>query len=1263
MEETQIKVASFNINGIHNPIKRWKILSKLKKDKVQIAMLQESHLDDSEHTKLNKMGFKHVYFSSHSSGRRRGVAILISGVLNYEHIVEHKDSEGRFILIIGKIDGVLITLINVYAPPGSDWSFYKFIFELLTTKSQGLMICAGDFNVRLNPKLDSSNGKSNSKRTSERIKNMINELGIVDVWRDRNPNSREYTHYSSSYDIYSRIDYFFMFKNDVSRIKNCEFGPGTISDHNPIFMSLALTRKSRSTLWRFNSNLLNSTIIKEKIKKEINRYLEENDNGEVGPPILWDALKSVIRGKIIAISSNEKKIRQQKMKELEEELKELQKEHSKNQKKATKTKIKELKKELDELSTQDIQKKLLFTKQKYYEAGSKSQKLLAFKLRKQQADRTIHKIHNPLTKSLETGLENIHKCFTNFYQTLYSQPKLNNENQIDAFLSHLSLPSVTSEQNKQLISEITEKELRAAIGKLKGGKSPGTDGFTTEWYKEMQDQLVPTLLRAMNFILERKIIPPSWRDAVISVIPKEGKDKLICGNYRPVSVLNIDYKLFTAIISRRLENILPEIIHKDQTGFIRQRQTQDNIRKTLHILNHAAQERLETLVLSLDAEKAFDSVRWTFLYKVMSKFGFHQTLIDVIAALYNKPTAKIKINGDLSDSFILERGTRQGCCVSPLLFALFIEPLSQWIRQSSSITGVLMKSGEQKLSLFADDLLLTITNPTQTLPALMELINEYGSMSGYKININKTQVLTLNYSPPIEIRNQYTWNWEADSIKYLGVLLTKDLSRICDANFGPLTLQIKTDIQRWTIIPFFNLYSRIDSIRMNILPRLLYLFQCLPVEIPEKQFVEWDRLISQYVWQGRRARVRYKTLQLKKEKGGLGLPNLQDYYLAAQLRPLICLCSPLYEAGWKDVEGTTVEGVPMLSVLMDKDLQEHLNIPQDSMFLTILSSWRKVIKLCRLGNQIKILRWCAFDSAFKPNRMDGRFKGWVSRGLTTYLTFTQKGVFRSFEELQRSHGLEKGDFYRYLQVRTYFNQNIKENWETNDSEFLNVFISLLKLGHCTKVISKLYNGILGSKQGDTDHIRNKWEKEGDILISTERWENIFKLQWMTSSSNTWREFCWKSIVRFFVTPAQKKHLKGGDTCWRFCGTRNANHHHIFWSCCRIKPFWEQLCEHLNNIFSENIPFKFEALYLGDISFDNWTVKDKKLLAMLLAASKKTITRKWLKPETPKIEEWIDIVQDIYNLERLSYTLKGQRESFFRIWSKWTNYVKQVVFVI
>lgn len=196
----------------------------------------------------------------------------------------------------------------------------------------------------------------------------------------------------------------------------------------------------------------------------------------------------------------------------------------------------------------------------------------------------------------------------------------------------------------------------------------GADGFSPEWYKTMESCLTPALLNTFNWVMQKKKVPPSWNEAIISLLPKEGKDRLHCNNYRPISVLNIDYKLFASILSRRLEDILPSLINKDQTGFIKQRQTQDSIRRVLHVIQYAVQKKQETLVMSLDAEKAFDSVRWTFLFKVFKKFGFHKSIIELITGLYEKPVARIKINGDLTEPITLERGVRQGCNLSALFF-------------------------------------------------------------------------------------------------------------------------------------------------------------------------------------------------------------------------------------------------------------------------------------------------------------------------------------------------------------------------------------------------------------------------------------------------------------------------------------------------------------------------------------------------------------------------------------------------------------------
>ncbi|XP_060918509.1 uncharacterized protein LOC132992931 [Labrus mixtus] len=278
----------------------------------------------------------------------------------------------------------------------------------------------------------------------------------------------------------------------------------------------------------------------------------------------------------------------------------------------------------------------------------------------------------------------------------------------------------------------------------------------------------------------------------------------------------------------------------------------------------------------------------------------------------------------------------------------------------------------------------------------------------------------------------------------------------------------------------------------------------------------------------------------------MGLPCLQEYYYSAQLRPLVCLCSSTYTAGWKDVEGTTVKNMPIPALLADNKLQGELLVSDDPMQDILLKSWQEIVKICRVGESSKLLRWCAHDSDFAPNKSDGRFNQWTSKGLTTYYSF-----------LYKINMVWEGTFYRYLQVRHYFNQNLKKAFEKGESGFLQIFLSLLKSKSCNKFISRLYNSILQSKQESTEYIKKKWEKEGNVTISVESWEKISRLQWISTGSNTWREFCWKNVVRFFVTPVQKRHQGGGDACWRLCGSNGADHFHIFWNCQVIKSYWKQ----------------------------------------------------------------------------------------------------------
>lgn len=342
--------------------------------------------------------------------------------------------------------------------------------------------------------------------------------------------------------------------------------------------------------------------------------------------------------------------------------------HPKNDNKdITGNQIKDIRKQIENLINDEIENKLRFMKQAFHESGPRATQILVRRLQTQQITNSIHKIRDPLSNSLKYEPEEIHKIFKNYYETLYSQPEKADEEKIKQFLISLDLPSKGSEQNSYLTAPFTKDDLDKAIDRLATNKSPGSDGYPNERYKKFKEVLAPVLLESFNWTLEKAIAPPSWRDAMISVIPKEGKNKEYCESYRPILILNVDYKLFTSIITKRLECFLPDLIHEDQTGFVKGRQKQDNIRHTHHIIEHVNKHHISTALIILDVEKVFDRVSWDFLYKVLERMGFNDTFIKCIKALYTDPSARVKIDGLLTDTFKLYRGTRQGCCASPAL--------------------------------------------------------------------------------------------------------------------------------------------------------------------------------------------------------------------------------------------------------------------------------------------------------------------------------------------------------------------------------------------------------------------------------------------------------------------------------------------------------------------------------------------------------------------------------------------------------------------
>ena len=292
-------------------------------------------------------------------------------------------------------------------------------------------------------------------------------------------------------------------------------------------------------------------------------------------------------------------------------------------------------------------------------------------------------------------------------------------------------------------------------------------------------------------------LPISQRKSVMSLIFKKGNEDDI-SNYRPISLTNVDYRLLAFTLAERMQKVISDIVSSDQTAYIKARYIGTNIRLVSDVIDYYDLTNESGILLMLDFQKAFDTIEWRFLFKTLEFFNFGPSFITWIETIYHRPEACLKNNGFISGCFDINRGIRQGCPVSCLLFMLCVEILSIKIGTNNLLKGYHLGNELKtiKLAQYADDCILFFNNRAEFCSAL-NILEVYGNLSGLILNIEKCEGLWLWRDKALQlICNLFGIKWP-EQLRCLGVYLGHNKLINVKKNFVEKVESIENILSKW----------------------------------------------------------------------------------------------------------------------------------------------------------------------------------------------------------------------------------------------------------------------------------------------------------------------------------------------------------------------------------------------------------------------------------------------------------------------------------
>ena len=1209
-----LKFITFNCNGLLKKNKRRALFTKFHKANYDFVALQETHVANLNIIEAISMEWGGPVHFVRGTGWGKGLMTLFNPKFNKidTNIVFQSD---RVLVSSLQLGLEKINIINVYGPSETrdKAEFFQNLGPIIKDNLEGYdhnSIVLGDMNIAKGD-LDILSGAPHSKAIRQSFNFFIESLQLIDAFRVVHPEVKTFTWRKTCRrprkgwcNSARRIDYILINENLNPYIRSCSVVNPGFSDHRAILLELEFSSFSFGPgLFKLNTSLLRDKNYCRIINEEIRNTVEEYKG--LNPQVVWEMVKINVRE--ISQQYSRYLARERKLlnNNYESELKQLESlleqypEDTELNMKADAVKNK--------LETEDLYKSKgaqIRSRTKYIEEGERNTKFFLNLEKSRSNSNTITRL---TCGSESTCDENkILEEIRNKFKSRYNNSSLGYEtvsNLLDEYVSNIELPTI-SEDGKQLCDEkISEREVAKSVKLMNDNSAPGSDGLPAEFYKVFWSRIKCPLLACYHDSFVNHLLPDSQKLGVISLLHK-GKDLAAdnLDNWRPISLLNVDLKIISKVLSLRMDKVIDQLIGSQQVGFMKGRDISCLHRKIDNILELQKRDNKQGVVIALDFKQAFDAVNINCILKSLEIYGFGPNFIRWISALNSDRLASVKNGGHISDPFSMSNGVRQGCPISPQLFLLVVEIMAQKIIQDPNIKG-LNPGGTNlfvKILQFCDDTSLFLQS-LQDLRISINHLNGFATFSDLYLNLNKSYALSIT-ADEFDIGDT---NIQVKGIvKILGIFY----SNKCQAHNLKENWQTRVD----KVISILNLWSkrylsivgRLQIIKTLCLSQFVFVMKSIGIPMETLQLI--NSLFFKFLWGGRLdgkkviEKVKRQVLCNSLGEGGLKVIDMVSFQSSIYLEwAESLLTSPnkglqdhllsavfFKESGGLSVfrsrfgkKGSFRKSIPRISsVFWSKVLEEWLKHSNNE--TTPLSLTDPIFNNCCITAKGRLL--------FSPLCL-------------------RKGIIQLKDMVINGSILPFADFFAKCgrHPQAYI-----------DYHAISLALKGIDFSHLDKDAAVMFQGLeIGriGRKGFYSMIRPSGQPICNIFWNQRFGEEINPSEWLLIhklKEGKLISLCWKILHRIYPTniSLSKMGLKNTQECMHCSDNAIDTLEHFFYSCSKIKHLWSEVTNSILSHLDVHVRMSEKIVLFGAQGLNNVSPLILNQINRVIAVAKLSISK-------------------------------------------------------